>query len=94
MEEPLKFSEAPTAPGERIVDKPELPARGVLMQLVADTETIEGEAMLKVGRSKGYTIYTDEGEALGGKGEYPPRCPCWGRRWGSDCSPRWRGTRT
>ena len=78
MEEPLKFNEAPTTPGERIVDKPELPARGVLMQLRADTETIEGESMLKVGRSKGYTIYTDEGEALGGKGEYPPPMPMLG----------------
>jgi hypothetical protein len=78
VEEPLKFNEAPTAPGERIVDKPELPARGVLMQLRADTETIEGEAMLTVGRSKGYTIYTDEGEALGGKGEYPPPMPMLG----------------
>jgi hypothetical protein len=48
------------------------------MELRADTETIEGEAMLKVGRSKGYTIYTDEGEAIGGSGKYPPPMPMLG----------------
>jgi hypothetical protein len=78
MEQPLRFNEAPTTPGERIIDKPELPTRGVLMELRADTETIEGEAMLKVGRSKGYTIYTDEGEAIGGSGKYPPPMPMLG----------------
>lgn len=75
MEEPLKYAEAPTMPGERIIDKPELPPRGVLMQLAADTETIPGKGMVKVGRSRGYTIYSDEGPAIGGTGKYPPPMP-------------------
>ena len=75
MDEPLKYVDAPTAPGERIIDKPELPARGVLMQLVADTETIPGGGMVKVGQSRGFTIYSDEGPAIGGSGKYPPPMP-------------------
>lgn len=75
MEQPLKWSEAPTAPGERITDKPELPVKGVLMELRADTETMEGESMLKVGQSAGWTIYSDESERIGGSSKYPPPMP-------------------
>ena len=75
MEEPLKYVDAPTTPGERTIDKPELPLQGVLMQLVADTETLPGQGMIKVGKSRGFTIYTDEGPAIGGTGKYPPPMP-------------------
>ena len=75
MEEPLRWNEAPTEPGERITDKPELPRRGVLMELRADTKTVENEAMLKVGESAGWTIYSDESEKIGGTGKYSPPMP-------------------
>ena len=74
-EQPLRWNDAPTAPGERITDKPELPVRGVLMELRADTATMAGEAMLKVGESAGWTIYSDESERIGGSGKYPPPMP-------------------
>ncbi|MBT3350399.1 MAG: hypothetical protein HOC91_02880 [Nitrospinaceae bacterium] len=77
-EQPLKWSEAPTAPGERITDKPELPPKGVLMELRADTKTMENEPMLKVGESAGWTIYTDESARIGGTGKYPPPMPMLG----------------
>ena len=43
-EEPLDLFSASTKPGQRITDKPELPAKGVVMRLKAHAETIEGEA--------------------------------------------------
>ena len=45
------------------------------MELRADTETIEGESMLKVGQSAGWTIYSDESKRIGGSAKYPPPMP-------------------
>ena len=75
MEQPLRWKDAPTEPEERITDKPELPRKGVLMELRADTKTIENEPMLKVGESAGWTIYSDESERIGGTGKYSPPMP-------------------
>ena len=72
---PLGNADLSDKPGERIIDKPELPAQGVLMQLVADTETVPGQGMVKVGKARGFTIYSDEGSAIGGTGKYPPPMP-------------------
>ena len=47
-EKPLNMFEQSTKPGERITDKPELPPQGFAMHMVADTESIEGEAHLKL----------------------------------------------
>ena len=71
-EEPLDLFSASTKPGQRITDKPELPAKGIVMRLQAHAETIEGEAHLKVGTARGFTIYSDEPAQIGGTETYPP----------------------
>jgi len=75
FEKPLDLFSASTKPGERITDKPELPAKGIIMRLRAHAETVEGEAHLKVGTSKGRTVYSDEPPQIGGTDKYPPLVP-------------------
>ncbi len=71
-EKPLNAAEQSTKPGERITDKPELPSQGLAMHLVADTESIENETHLKVGNSRGFTIYSDEPPTIGGTNRHAP----------------------
>jgi hypothetical protein len=71
-EKPLKMMEQSTKPGERITDKPELPRQGLVMQMIADTESIEGESHLKLGRSRGFDIYSDEPAQIGGTNRHAP----------------------
>ncbi|MBM3341664.1 MAG: hypothetical protein FJY56_06080 [Betaproteobacteria bacterium] len=71
-EKPLNAAEQSTKPGERITDKPELPPQGLAMHLVADTASIEGEHHLKVGTSRGFTIFSDEPPTIGGTSRYAP----------------------
>ena len=59
-EKPLNFFGQSAKPGERITDKPELPPQGFAMHLVAEAESIEGEVHLKLGRARGFEIYSDE----------------------------------
>jgi len=71
-EEPLNFLDQSTKPGERITDKPELPPQGFAMHMVADMESIEGEVHLKVGRARGFEVFSDEPPHIGGSNRYPP----------------------
>lgn len=71
-EKPLNPFEQSTKPGERITDKPELPRQGFAMHMVAETESIEGEAHLKVGHARGFEIFSDEPPHIGGTNRYPP----------------------
>ena len=71
-EKPIPFRSASTTPGERLIDKPELPKQGFAMHLVADTETIPGELQLRLGRFMDHQIYSDEPEHIGGQDRYPP----------------------
>ncbi|OGL67470.1 MAG: hypothetical protein A3J27_10400 [Candidatus Tectomicrobia bacterium RIFCSPLOWO2_12_FULL_69_37] len=71
-EKPLNPFEQSTVAGERITDKPELPRQGFAMHLVADAETIEGEAHLKLGKSRGFEVYSDEPPHIGGTNKFPP----------------------
>jgi hypothetical protein len=71
-EKPLNMFEQSTKPGERITDKPELPPQGFAMHMVADTESIEGEAHLKLGKARGFEIFSDEPAHIGGTNKFPP----------------------
>jgi hypothetical protein len=71
-ERPLNMLDQSTRPGERITDKPELPQQGLAMHMVAEAESIEGEVHLKVGRSRGFEIWSDEPPHIGGTNRYPP----------------------
>ena len=93
MEQPLDSRKDSMVAGERTIDKPELPAQGYVFTMSADTETLEGEGQLKLGRHRHFEVFCDEPERIGGQDAHP-QLLCyiaWG--WVSDCSPSLRGTR-
>jgi hypothetical protein len=71
QEQPTTAADQSIVPGERIIDKPELPPQGYGNTIVAEIETLEGKGQLKVGRSGGFEVFSDEPARLGGDGEYP-----------------------
>lgn len=71
-EKPLVTAQLSSKPGERITDKPELPRQGVALRIDADLESIEGEVHLKLGRSRGFEVYSDEPPHIGGTNKHPP----------------------
>ena len=71
-DKPLNPFEQSGKPGERIIDKPELPPQGFAVHIEADTESIEGEMHLKVGQSRGFEIFSDEPPHIGGTNKFPP----------------------
>ena len=68
--EPLKNTAMEPKIGERVIDKPELPKQGLLVQQFADTEDL-GEGMLKIGRHRHHEILCDEPPGLGGGDAHP-----------------------
>jgi hypothetical protein len=75
MELPLDPRKDSTTPGERSIDKPELPAQGYVFTMSADTETLEGEGQLKLGRHRHFEVFCDEPERIGGQDAHPqPLC--------------------
>lgn len=56
-----------TVPGERIIDKPDIPQQGVEQYLEADTKNVEGHFHLKVGRHRKFEVYSDEPARIGGE---------------------------
>ncbi len=71
MEGPIDGYSTSTVPGERIIDKPELPKGGVSTDSEVHTEVVGGSLQLKRGRADHYEIFCDEGERIGGEGKYP-----------------------
>lgn len=73
--EPLDPRKDSTVPGERAIDKPELPTQGYAFTMSADTETIEGKGQLKLGTHRHFEVYCDEPPRIGGEDSYPqPLC--------------------
>ena len=58
-------------PGERIIDKPELPTAGVTNENGVLTETVSKQMQLKFSRSGKFEVLCGEPAHLGGKSEYP-----------------------
>ena len=71
MSEPLSNDDLSDKPGERIIDRPELPSAGVTNENDVTTETVTGEMQLKVGRSGKFAVYCDEPARIGGSDRYP-----------------------
>ena len=71
MSKPLGNKDLSNQPGERIIDKPELPAAGITNENDVMTETVSGEMQLKLGRSGKYEVYCDEPARIGGTDRYP-----------------------
>ena len=71
MEAPLDHMAESPAPGQRPIDKPDLPAQGFVLTIAADAETIEGKLHLRRGRYGKFEVLCDEPEMMGGEDSYP-----------------------
>jgi hypothetical protein len=71
MEKALDGSNLPSAVGQRIIDKPELPAQGVQTDNEVFTEVVAGGMHLKRGVFGKFEVFSDEAERIGGTDKYP-----------------------
>ncbi|MBT3352344.1 MAG: hypothetical protein HOC91_03520 [Nitrospinaceae bacterium] len=71
MESPIEGRSTSHVPGERIIDKPELPAQGVATDSEVFTEVVLGSTQLKRGTVEDYEVFCDESPRIGGEGKYP-----------------------
>jgi len=71
MDKPLGNEDLSLVPGERIIDKPELPAVGITNGSDVYTECVVGEAQLKRGSADRFEVFSDEGQRIGGTDRYP-----------------------
>jgi hypothetical protein len=70
IESPNYPWEESAVPGERPIDKPELPPQGYAITMVAETET-RGEGQTKIGRYRHFEVFCDEPPRLGGHDRHP-----------------------
>ncbi|OGL64163.1 MAG: hypothetical protein A3J27_13290 [Candidatus Tectomicrobia bacterium RIFCSPLOWO2_12_FULL_69_37] len=74
-EKPLDPRLDSAEPGQRSIDKPELPPQGYAFTMTADTETLPGKGQLKAGRHRHFEVFCDEPPRIGGQDAYPqPLC--------------------
>jgi len=71
MAKPLGNEDLSVKPGERVIDKPELPAAGITNENEAHTEVMAGEMQLKRGTSGNFEVFCDEPARIGGTDKYP-----------------------
>ena len=71
MAKPLGNEDLSDKPGERVIDKPELPQQGITNENEAVTEVIAGELQLKRGKSGKFEVFCDEAQRIGGDDLYP-----------------------
>lgn len=71
MGSPFDHMKESAVVGHRPIDQPELPRRGFVFTVAADTETIPGKAQLKLGRYHHFEVYCDEPEFMGGEFKHP-----------------------
>lgn len=70
LEKPLDGFNLPEKVGERIIDKPELPAQGVNTDSTVYTEIVVGEGQLKRGTIGQFEVFSDEAARIGGTDRY------------------------
>lgn len=71
MTKPLGNEELSATPGERVIDKPELPQSGITNENDVLTEVVAGELQLKRGTSGKFEVCCDEPARIGGTDRYP-----------------------
>lgn len=71
MEKTLDGNKLPSTVGDRVIDKPELPAGGISNENDVCTEVIAGEMHLKRGKVGRFEVFSDEAPRLGGTDKYP-----------------------
>jgi len=71
MTKPLGNEDLSSKPGERVIDKPELPPQGITNENDVHTEVVAGELQLKRGTSGKFEVVCDEPARIGGTDRYP-----------------------
>lgn len=71
MSKPLGNEDLSDKMGERVIDKPELPAAGITNENDVYTEVVSGEMHLKRGASGKFQVFSDEHPRIGGTDRYP-----------------------
>jgi hypothetical protein len=71
MTKPLGNENLSDKVGERVIDKPELPAGGITNENDVYTETMSGELQLKRGTAGKFQVFCDEPARIGGTDQYP-----------------------
>lgn len=71
MVKPLGNEDLSDKPGERVIDKPELPAAGITNENEAHTEFIAGEMHLRRGQAGKFEVFCDEPARIGGTDKFP-----------------------
>lgn len=71
MTKPLGNDDLSDKPGERVIDKPELPAPGITNENDVLTETVSGQLQLKRSQSGKFEVWCDEPARIGGTDQYP-----------------------
>ena len=71
MTKPLGNDDLYDKPGDRVIDKPELPAVGITNENDVLTETVSGQLQLKRSQSGKFEVWCDEPARIGGTDTYP-----------------------
>jgi len=71
MAKPLGNEDLSDKPGERVIDKAELPEGGITNENDVHTEVVSGEMQLKRGRAGKFEVMCDEPVRIGGTDKYP-----------------------
>ncbi|MBM3356133.1 MAG: hypothetical protein FJY54_00180 [Betaproteobacteria bacterium] len=71
MPKPLGNEDFSDKPGERVIDRPELPAQGITNENDVHTEIVSGEMQLKRGVAGKFEVFCDEPARIGGTDRYP-----------------------
>ena len=71
MAKPLGNEDLSDKVGERVIDKPELPAQGITNENDVHTEVVAGEMHLKRGVAGRFEVFSDEAARIGGTDRYP-----------------------
>ncbi len=69
MDKPIDGRTTSTVPGERVIDKPELPPQGLSTDNTVYTEVLTGQ--MKRGTFSQFEVLSDEGERIGGTDKHP-----------------------
>lgn len=71
MTKPLGNEDLSDKPGERVIDKAELPPQGITNENDVMTEVVTGELQLKLGTAGKFEVMCDEPARIGGSDRYP-----------------------
>ncbi len=71
MDKPVDGMNLPSEPGQRVIDKPELPPQGISTDSEVYTEFVMGAGQLKRGTIGKFEVFSDEAARIGGTDKYP-----------------------